>query len=389
MGSPLFKHQLRAVFAALTASTALFTVVAARALGTSWLAASISGAVVLSSFQVLYHSRWIAPDTLMMAAGAMTLGATLWATRDCRVLPLIMAAVAAGLATAAKYPGGCLLLLPLVAAARSPAPGRRVIAVLALFATTYLLVTPGTVVNSERFVNDLLFVIHHYRQRGHGGYTVGPGWPHLIGILDFLAFRLASPYAALSALVLSLALLGVVVAWRVNRQAAVLLTVVPALYVAFMVTNRVLIVRNYLILIPFVAVLVAVAIDAIAGAFRRPAIRAGIPLAASVLLAFNWPGFLHAVSSLNDLDPDVWRKSVSAYFAAHPDRRFAVSPRVAALLAPGTESAANVYPLASSDAYLYVLGEHRAKIANRRNKYRVIAGPRRCGPRLLSDLART
>jgi hypothetical protein len=194
VGAPPFTHQLRAVFVVLTAWTGLFVVLAARAVGTSWLAASISGAVVLSSFQIFYHSRWIAPDTLVMLAGAMTLAAALWAARDQRLPPLLLAAAAAGLATAAKYPGGCLLLLPLAAVVPGPAAPTRVAGVLAVFAAAYLFVTPGTVVDWERFSRDLLFEIHHYRVLGHGGYTVEAGWPHFAGILDFLAFRLASPY---------------------------------------------------------------------------------------------------------------------------------------------------------------------------------------------------
>src|SRR5262249_54247259 len=192
VGSPTFTHQLGTVFAVLTSSTGLFAILAARAIGTSWLAASISGAVVLSSFQVLYHSRWIAPDSLVMLAGAMTLAAALRAARDQRRLALLLAAVAAGLATAAKYPAGCLLLPPLSLAARGHVAFARVTVVPGVCAGAYLVITTGTIVDSERFVAEVLFEIGHYNRLGHGGYTVEAGWPHFIGILDFIAFRLAS-----------------------------------------------------------------------------------------------------------------------------------------------------------------------------------------------------
>lgn len=377
VGSPQFTYQLRVVFAVLTASTGLFAVLAARAIGTSWLAASIGGAVVLSSFQVLYHSRWIAPDSLVMLACAMTLAAALQAARDRRPLPLLLAAVAAGIATAAKYPGGCLLVLPLIVAARGPAALARLTIVLALFAATYLMITPGTIVDSARFVEDVLFEIGHYSRLGHGGYTVEAGWPHLAGILNFIAFRLASPHPIVSVLVLTAAVAGGAVAWRVNRYTAVLLIAVPVLYIVYMATNRVLIVRNLLILVPFVAVLVAVALDRLARLFPSVTVRVAIPVVAAMLLALNWPIFLHAASSMHDLDAESWRRSIATYVAAHPDRRFAVSPRVAALLFERGEarSAVTVYPPERSDAYIYVLGEHHARIANRQNTYRVVAGP--------------
>ena len=377
VGSPTFTHQLRTVFAVLTASTGLFAILAARAIGISWLAASISGAVVLSSFQVLYHSRWIAPDSLVMLACAMTLAAALRAARDQRRLPLLLAAVAAGLATAAKYPAGCLLLLPLMVAARGPAALVRVTVVLAVFTATYLMITPGTIFDFERFVADVLFEIDHYNRLGHGGYTVEAGWSHFIGILDFIAFRLASPLAIVSIVVLTAAIAGEVVVWRVNRQAAALLIAVPLLYIVYMATNRVLIVRNLLILVPFIAILVAVAVDKFAHLFRSATVRVAIPVAAAILLAFNWPTFLLAAWSMHDLDVESWRKSIADYVAEHPGKRFAVSPRVAALLLerPERRPAVTVYPPERSDAYIYVLGEHHARIANRRNAYRVIAGP--------------
>ena len=153
--------------------------------------------------------------------------------------------------------------------------------------------------------------------------------------------------------------------------------VVPLLYIVYMATNRVLIVRNLLILVPFITTLVAVAVDKIAHLFRSATVRVAIPVAAAILLAFNWPTFLLAAWSMHDLDVESWRKSIADYVAEHPGKRFAVSPRIAALLLeqPERRPAVTVFLPERSDAYIYVLGEHHARIANRRNAYRVVAGP--------------
>jgi 4-amino-4-deoxy-L-arabinose transferase-like glycosyltransferase len=127
--STSFTHLLRAVFAILTASTALFAVLAARAVRAGSLSAAVSAAIVLASFEVFYHARWVAPDPLLMLAGAMTLATALWAARDQRLPVLLLSATCAGLATAAKYPGGCLLLLPLIVAARGPSFSSRAVCV--------------------------------------------------------------------------------------------------------------------------------------------------------------------------------------------------------------------------------------------------------------------
>jgi hypothetical protein len=380
-GSQQFNHLLRIVFAVLTASSAIFVLAAARLAGTSWLSAAVGGAVVLASFQVFYHGRWIAPDTLLMLAGSMTIAAALWAVRDRRLLPLSLAAVSAGLATAAKYPGGCLIILPLIAAMRGSASTHRVVQVLGLFIVTYLLVTPGTLVDPARFARDVLYEIKHYGQYGHGGNTIEAGIPHLAAILDFLIFRIASSNAALSTAVLAAALTGAAVVWGKNRRIAAMLITVPAIYIALMSINRVMIVRNHLVLVPFVAVLVAIALDAFVKLFPSRVAQSTIALAAAGLLTLNWQNLLHAKSSLEDLDIQSWRLSVSSYLKMHKGKRFSASPRVSALFEHSEFPSMTFYPPEQADTYLYVLGEHKyynptpSAITNRRNVYRVVAGP--------------
>jgi hypothetical protein len=383
--STSFTHLLRAVFAVLTASTALFAVLAARAVRAGSLSAAVSAAIVLASFEVFYHARWIAPDPLLMLAGAMTLASALWAARDQRLPVLLLSATCAGLATAAKYPGGCLLLLPLIVAARGPSFSSRAVCVLAAFIATYLLVTPGTIVDPLRFVRDVHSEMEHYRSIGHDAYTVAAGWQHLSGMLDYLSFRLVSPFPALSVLVIATALAGAAIIWRRDKRSALLLTLIPLLYVAYMATNRVMIIRNLLLIMPFIAVLVGVAVDALARLVRPGIARTAIPLAVVALLALNWPSFFHATTSLRDADPEAWRKSIQAYIVVHSDRRFAASPQVAALLSsPPEGSSVSIHPPESADAYLFMLGEHAdaytsqlfpRRLVNSRNLYRVVAGP--------------
>jgi hypothetical protein len=384
-----FWHLLRAVFVVLTASTALFVVLSARAVGLGSLPAAVSGAVVLGSLEVFYHARWVVPDTLLMLAAAMTLVTALWAARNQQLLLFLLSAACAGLATAAKYPGGCLLLLPLIAAARNPSFFSRAVCMLAVFIATYFLLNPGTFVDPVRFVRDVHYEMLHYRYWGHHVYTVAAGWQHLSKMLDFLAFRLVSPYLAVSALATAAALAGSVVVWRRDRRTALLLTLIPVLYIAYMATNRVMIIRNLLIIMPFVAVLAGVAVDALTGLIRPRIARGAVPLTAVLLLlVLNWPRMFYAMESLRDADPDAWRQQIQAYIAAHSDRRFAASPQVAALLSSAPEgSSVEVHTPESADAYFFMLGEYKSvyassedqfkygRLANSRNLYQVVAGP--------------
>jgi 4-amino-4-deoxy-L-arabinose transferase-like glycosyltransferase len=386
--SPDFSFKLRSVFVILTASIAVFATSAAQRLGLGRLGAAVAGAVVLSSFQVLYHARWIAPDCLAALAAAATLAASLRALRDERDSSLLIAAALAGLAAAAKYPAGLVLLLPIAAAWRRGARGTSVARVLAAFAAAYLVVTPGTLIAPVAFVHDLRFEMAHYGRLGHGMYTVHPGWQHLVGILDFLTFRLASPSSALSALVFAAAVGGAVASWRRSPREAFMLTVVPVIYVPYMASQHVMIVRNLLLLVPFIAVLAAIAVDWLAERLSRRLPRDAFALGALLLLASNWPFLIRSTRSLGHTDPATWSQSVVVYVEAHPDRRFTVSPKVAELLAatPGA-SQAHLYPAGAADAYIFMFGEHQEvfssltpefgyrTLANRRGNYVVVAGP--------------
>src|SRR5262249_54250505 len=362
---------------------------AARAAGTGWLAAVVSGAIVLSSFQVFYHSRWIAPDCLVMLTTAMTIASALWAIRNKRLIPLLLTAMSAGLATAAKYPAGFLLLPPLFAATCASGVLSRAARVLIVFAATYLVVTPGTVLEPVQFVNDVLDEMDLYRRLGLYNYTVDPGLPHLGRIVDFLAFRFASPHEVISLLVLTATIVGAAAAWRRDWRVAVLLAGTPVVYIIYFATGRTLVVRNLLILMPFIAVLTAITVDTLASYFRSRASRAAVPVAVSALLALNWPILLQAAKSVRDFDPDGWRESLVTYITAHPDRRFAASPQVSALLSSVATRSMLLHAPEDADTYIYFMREHirayvpgtppgtktLAAITNRRNIYTVIVGP--------------
>ena len=68
------------------------------------------------------HGIWLDDEAIdTMKKQSVYLVPTLVAPRDQQRVPLLLAAVAAEVATAAKYPAGCLLLLPLMVATRGPA----------------------------------------------------------------------------------------------------------------------------------------------------------------------------------------------------------------------------------------------------------------------------
>jgi len=379
-GQPAFRYLLRTVFVCLTAATATFTMLATRMAGTSWLAAALSGAILLSSFQVFYHSRWIAPDTLLMLACAMTLSASLWAVRKQRGFSLVLASIAAGLAVASKYTGGCLIFLPLFVALRNSARLSRVAIVVFVYFLTYIMITPGTVITPLRFLGDLFYEMSHYGKLGHRMFTVDPGFDHLEKIVDFLLFRISSQYWGMALFVFLSAIAGGFFAWRKLRWNSGLLIIIPVMYVFYLSSNTVMSVRNLLLLMPFIAVLAAIALDSIVKLTKTNLVHNAALLLFAALLTLNWPIFQHAANSIQDRDPGLWIKSINSYIVDHPGEKFALSPKVSRLLGDSRNDGQITDRLEEANAYLFALSENeknileKRQITNRRNLYTVIAG---------------
>jgi 4-amino-4-deoxy-L-arabinose transferase-like glycosyltransferase len=187
----------------------------------------------------------------------------------------------AGLAASSKYNGLVSIILPLLAgwlAAISPAQAaQRTLVVCGVAAGAFLLGTPYAVFDVPRFLNDYARLAAIFARERAGE----PGW---IIYLKHLRMALGWP-----ALVLALA--GLMTAsWRIwrgpRRVASVLLVSFPLVYFSVMAGSYQIYGRYMLPLIPFAALLAAVAVMAAARSVPRSALprRAGALLTATLVL---------------------------------------------------------------------------------------------------------
>ena len=256
--------------------------------------AAVAAGLVGLSWEIGYHARWIAPDVLTAAFAALSLWALERARRgEHRVAWLAAAGAAAGLACGAKYPSGLLLIPLLVGAVESWRTGRAgllraVGAVVAGFVVAYLISTPGTLLQYERFLGDVRFEIKHYHTGHGGGHTIVPGWPHARAELLYLATVVFSPFRPVACIFTGLAASGAVHLLRKDRWRAALLLGFPIVYVAYMSTQSVMVARNLLVVVPFLAALGArgagACRDAVARFHLGPAL---VVFAAAALLSVN------------------------------------------------------------------------------------------------------
>jgi len=300
--------------------------------GEALLAASLLGL----SWEVGYHARWAAPDVVMtmsVALCVMALVRALDAPEKRRWLWL--GALAAGLATGTKYNAG-LLLLPLLGVGWAVGRGallRERFAILAklvaTFAATFLVTTPGAVLRPLVFLQNVRFEMRHYGELGQYGFTVGAGRDHLTRNLDYLATTLPSPYLVASLAVTLLVLVGAGVLVRESRGKALLLVGVPLLYLAYLSMQRVLFVRNLLFLAPFGAVLAARGAGALADLVPGTRWRRVVGAAVGVLLLANLYFGVAAAETIRDRQSDRFVQELGEYLVAHPGARYFVTPQVA------------------------------------------------------------
>ncbi len=262
----------RVLFVCVTSLTLICVYGIAHVVSRSRWQALLAAALLATSWEFGYHSRWVAADTLLAFWSALCAWCLANAMRRVSSRWLLAAAVAGGVATATKYPAG-ILCLPVAAGALMVARGYRRKALLLtlaglVFALAYLLVTPGTVFDASRFIADVSREMTHYAKGHPGGHTIEPGWAHLRRILEYLALG-SSPVRYVALLLLLAAAVGAVRLVATQWKLGIVLLIGPVAYVAYMSFQRVFIARNLMWLLPLLAVLAARGLAAISWALSR------------------------------------------------------------------------------------------------------------------------
>lgn len=337
----IFLLRLRWLFLLASALAVLWVHLTVLARGGSALEALLASSLLGLSFEVAYHLRWVAPDGLLMEAAALTvLLATLSMHRSRSMAWVLGAAVAAGLGCASKYPGVLLLIPASLAALRSglgtgpfTAKGLgkgalRVLAVVVVFAVAFTSVCPAIFLDSEPFWADIDYERTHYTQGTHFLHTVEAGWEHLAAALHYLGYQGLSHSPLLALLLSLLVLLG---AWRMMREdrwGAALLILMPLVYLAYLSSVRVFLVRNLIVLLPFMALLAA---RGGAWLLKRSPEKKRAVLAATllgVLYITNGSMLIGAARSIGEAWPEQALRDLAADLREQTDEPIYVTPSI-------------------------------------------------------------
>lgn len=261
---PRFFMEVKFVFLLVSCLTVFWVYTAVRLVGRTAAKAAVAPAILIGSWEMSYHMRWIAPDGILMQWGALWLLCMVAASYQKQLRWAYAATAVAGCAFGTKYPGG-LLLVPTVGwltwhlwEIRSGlwSSSRILLSALLIFTATYLLSTPGTLLQWPTFLSNVQYEVAHYQQ-GHYGHTITAGWPHFKQMIIYLTAVQLAPYWPLALFLSSLSIVGFIWLWQQQRATAVVTASFPALYIAYFTIQNVMIVRNLLVLLPFGAWLAA------------------------------------------------------------------------------------------------------------------------------------
>jgi hypothetical protein len=293
-----FRLRVRAVCVAISSLAILWLYLAVLRCKRSWLEAFFAAMLLCGSWEISYHSRWIAPDTIVMQFAALCLLACTCIVhcRDFKARAK-WAAIAAGLAAGSKYPAALLLIAVIPAACSRGGSVRFLIQLCLIALATFLITTPGAVLQPWPFLHWLAYQHRHYGSGTHLGYTVAGHFDHLTKILIYESIVLWSHQPLLSGVLFALAPIGAVLIWRQSRPLAMVALAFPIVYIAYFSMQRVMIVRNMLIISPFIALLCARGFGAILTIQNRLA-RAGLVAAALAAVLFNAGFTLYAAQTI-------------------------------------------------------------------------------------------
>lgn len=352
-----------------------------------WVAL-LAATLLAGSWEYGYHARWVAPEGVVIVTALTTVYLSVQALKTERRAWLYAAAIAGGFTVGSKYNAGLFALtVPLSAgwlifrdgAGRKGFRFLRLCGVLALIGlASFLLTTPGVLLDTAQFLDNVREEITHYSQMGHHNHTVTPGFEHLGLNLLYLGAVTFSPASALLAWIVALiSAFGLILTAagkipRVRPALASVVWVLPLVYLLYMSLQRVMIVRNLMILLPFMAIFAALGVHAVVTWRRQAGYAAAGMLGIIALSGLAW-GFNAAqtVAERGSLPDDA--ADVRAYIADHPDTTFCVSSALSADFSANTFGAPNLRYFERVDYVIYASEEvySLGVQANRPDLYRV------------------
>jgi hypothetical protein len=336
---PDFLLDLRMAYLVIAVLTVIWVYLILRRLFPGYILAASAGAgFVATSWEVAYHSRFVAVDAMLMQFAALTfllISEALFRRDPPQAARwLIAAAAAAGLGFGTKMTG-VFMLVPVLTAAFVHPDLRRgvrshaalVLGIVFIFALSFFLTTPGSLLDPIRFAAAILYEGDSYSHSPVLPFVVaGPGdylwlmtvW--LFAVVPSSTLLLALPMSAVTAL-------GFYTLWRRQRPLFWCITTYVLFLIGFFLTfTHILLVRNALVFVPITAVAFGAGVHTLCELTRRRAVGMLVPLCVSAVFLYNIIWLWLAAFSIYHSDSAAYAGRLLDYIAARPGQDFRLSP---------------------------------------------------------------
>lgn len=259
---------VRGVFIVYSCLGIVFTFLLTKLLTENNLVSLISAAFLAFSWELIYHSRWIAPDTIMMVnmVASVFYATQYYYAQNSKCI--ICGSIFGGLALASKYTAG-LVFFPIWLASwfvdtKNYVTKNKKIKNLLFFSTitslTFLVLTPGFALEFKKLSQDLFRHVEIYSS-GYRVYTLPDYFlSHFKNLIEYFSLSVFSPNLYLSVFISLLLLPGVwMLKWQ-KAQVNIIWLSFPFTYFIFFCFQDVFLIRNYQCLLPFLATLAALGV---------------------------------------------------------------------------------------------------------------------------------
>ena len=382
-----FRLKLRSIFFLLCMFIGIPVYFLVKQLSKNAWIALYSGLASISAWEYIYHARWVAPDGLLALFVSWSLLSQyqiLTSERqNQRIAWVIISAIFAGFCIGTKYPGG-IVLIPLlisiiISHRRNKSTALPILLAIGLIvpATVFIITTPGSLLEPIKFLHNVRFEMAHYSQ-GHGGYSVNSFWEHFSKLFVYLTSVLLSKNTVLALAATMFAVLGAFYLLKSHIEIGIWFLSLPIFYSLYMSTQSVMIVRNYILLLPFFAILMGLGLYATTSAAQnRYGLRFLLGTAAFFFIVYNMS--VMTKSSLSIFRPHTIsvKSAIESRLISSPEIRFFLSPRSFDFL--GVASGSKHYNITDSidlaDRFIFFSSEvsdWKLFLANVPSRYRTI-----------------
>jgi hypothetical protein len=343
--------RVRAIYVVLSSLLIVWVYSLCLLLGRSRLEAFLAAAILTFSWEVAYHSRWIAPDVIMAQFSWLALLCVVAGTRSRRLFWFYLGAVAVGLAMGTKYTGGLALPFFLIGVGyvmRQEYRPKRYILKLSLGLVcvgglVFVLTNPGVFVDPFRFFYQLQEQREIY-STGWYGYTVTPGLPHIVAMLKYFSLQLFSHFWSISLAFTAFCVLGLVVMAKDREPYIVWMAAFCVAHLIFFSFQSAMLVRNLLVAVPLLAMAAARGIVVVGERVRFQGLRVALVAAVAAVFAVNLGWQIYAARQIKiRFHPDNYMSQFADYTAKSASDTFLISANLlTAMRDSGRSLSANV-----------------------------------------------